>query len=367
MEIIRNHLSINAKMPRWPSNGDYSEGIRCLGLKLPLANDMLHCQVTMTANTLLTSCLTKKAPVIQYLQGTEITPDPGARKIEETGLEPNGSSSSHRCKVSVLMVGRNRWREEKKLIYTIEALNAQLGCFNIELSNTGPPPEVKIKDGKVDQVVENGIRDNITMMIKNTVNAVVVLLPSKSRPLYEYIKSLYELRLAFYSVCIDASKFAGAENDKGYYFQTALKVNIKTGGQNQVGGPGASKAIDLDSTLIVGIDIMSPPKKATDGANGTILMVASIKSDLSQWPAAVRITDKQPMHQGLSNLFATRIDLWKQKNEGRLQKRIIIYHNGLSEKGCTPKIKDFRHIIEREAREAKLTLLAVKKDYHTKL
>ncbi|KAL8798915.1 MAG: hypothetical protein Q9182_006287 [Xanthomendoza sp. 2 TL-2023] len=117
------------------------------------------------------------------------------------------------------------------------------------------------------------------------VKAIVFMLPTKSRPLYEYIKSVCDVRQGIHNVCIDSLKLASAENDNGYSFQTALKLNIKTGGRNRVLHSYCMETIDLKSTMIVGIDIMTAPKKGkTTPNNDVLLMVSSISQTSPNGP-----------------------------------------------------------------------------------
>lgn len=377
VDIVKNRT---AKLPQWLSNGDYSDDTRYPGLKMPLAGTLSLCQITMTADTLMTSCQTKIAPMIQYREGTKTETVSGSWSIMSTGMKPPTSLVSNginapppvemRCCAAVLVVGCGGWPASEQASKTIQALRAQLQVFGVTLSKESPL-RVVMEDGKLTQQVQADIRGKI-VEIKKKAEAVVIMLHRKSRLLYDYLKQLCDLEVGVHSVCLDASKLAiglaMCGNNNGYCFQTALKINVKTGSHNQVLQHGNLGASDLEGTLIVGVEMMTPLVKGKAGAKKMALMAASVNPELSQWPAAVCVLGKESLQQNLSDLLATRIDLWKQLNKGRIIQRIIIYHSGLLEDACAFKLLEgFKSAIEAKAKEAKLTLLAVTKDHHTKM
>ncbi|KAL8697535.1 MAG: hypothetical protein Q9224_002263, partial [Gallowayella concinna] len=369
MQITKNALVANAKMPQWLDNYDGSERSRHLGLKMPLANDLSTCQISVTADALLMSCRTKKAPAIKYLEGKEFAPHSGAWSLKLSGLEAKRTVPS-RDKVAVLVIKQGRWPADEQMIKTLQALQDRLKSFGLSLSKTGAPSTIVMKDGKLEQGVKDEIRTKVTAAMKGEkAKAIVIMLPTKSRPLYNYIKSVCDVRQGIHSVCIDSLKLASAENDNGYSFQTALKLNVKTGGRNQVLHSCHMETIGLSSTMIVGIDIMIGPKKGKDIASDVLFMVSSITADLSQWPAAIRkVPNNQPLHQALSDLLETRIALWKKKNSSSANpKSILIYHNGLTSNTAASEIAAFKHTLSAKYNHTPFTLIAVHKDHHTKL
>ncbi|KAL8900731.1 MAG: hypothetical protein Q9207_005556 [Kuettlingeria erythrocarpa] len=365
MEIFKNRT---ARIPKWLSSGDYSDDTRYPGLKMPLAETPSLCQITMTASTLLTSCRTKTAPMIQYREGTKIEAVSGSWDMESTGMkpsncsEPNGTTSPTqvkvRCKASMLTVGCGEWPASVKATETIQTLRAQLRVFGIALSDASPL-QVQMADDRLKPRVQADIRSRISE-IKGKAEAVVIMLHHKSRLLYDYVKRICDVEYGVHSVCLDASKLAMGENNNGYCFQTALKLNVKTGGRNQVLARGQSK-IELDTTQIMGIDITTQTK---DGPGSVVLMVASTGSSLSQWLPGVRMLDNQPVEQVVSGLLRTQLNSWKQKHDGRVPSRIVIYHKGLMEQ---IRATDVARAIGEQAGKAKVTFIAVSKDHHTKM
>jgi eukaryotic translation initiation factor 2C len=60
-------------------------------------------------------------------------------------------------------------------------------------------------------------------------------------------------------------------------------------------------------------------------------IVASVDSNLAQWPAAIRIQDpKQEMVSALDQLLKSRLRLWRERNS-KLPENILVYRDGISE------------------------------------
>ncbi|KAI4269176.1 MAG: hypothetical protein L6R38_007563 [Xanthoria sp. 2 TBL-2021] len=367
MQMVSEGITSHAKMPRWPSNGIDSNGIRSSGLRLPIADNMLNCQVTMTANALMTPCRVKMAPAIVYPGQKEFSPTSGSWTIDQTGIIYSDSNPSVRCKTAVLMIGCSRWAADEKIAKTLTALHDRLGSFGIDLTSTPSPLKVSMKGNKLSPKVEDDIKSKISTLLEDKTTAVVIMLSSRSKQVYEYVQKLCDVCLGIHSVCIDTYKLAAADNDNGYCFQTALKLNMKTGNRNQSLASPRLASVDLKNTMFVGIDVMIPPATTKEGTKPVVLIVSSINSDLSQWPSAVRVIDKQPLEQALSDLLSTRISLWMKKNKAASPANLIIYHKGLTEAVCASEISSLEQTIGKTMKQASFTLIAVNKDHHTKL
>ncbi|KAL9003129.1 MAG: hypothetical protein Q9180_009927, partial [Flavoplaca navasiana] len=308
-------ITNEANMPRWLSNGIVNDETRSSGLKLPIAENMKDCQITMVCATLINPCRIKTAPAIVYSGHDKFSPRAGTWTIDQTGLTSNNNSSNARCKVAVLMFGSSRWVADEKITDTLRSMHNQLGSFSIGLVSTSSPIKVALKDHKIGPELKHEIKSNVLNMAKDNVAAVVFILPSRSKSIYEHIKRLCDLDLGIHSVCIDAHKLAAADNDRGYCFQTALKLNMKMGGQNQRLDSKPLRSVSLRSTMIVGIDVMMPAPIAQKRPKRVVLMVSSIDPDLSQWPASVQVArNKDSTAQAVKYLLSTRIELWKKKN-----------------------------------------------------
>ena len=136
------------------------------------------------------------------------------------------------------------------------------------------------------------------------------------------------------------------------------------GGQNQRLDSQPLQSISLRSTMIVGIDVMTPTPIANKRPNPVVLMVSSIDPDLSQWPASVQVArNKDSTAQTVKHLLSTRIELWKKKNT-ICPGNVIVYHKGLTKSMDTDEAASIR---KGTGNQANITLIAVNKDHHTKI
>ncbi|KAL8994258.1 MAG: hypothetical protein Q9169_005727 [Polycauliona sp. 2 TL-2023] len=365
MQMISNGFMNHKNAPKWLSNTVDNNCIRFPGLKLPLTlNNSPSCQVAMTADT-INYCRIKTAPSLGYANAKQFSPTTGTWSVTQTGMISNSSPTDLRCKVAVLTIGRSRLMGKQDFDTTLTALHSWLGSFGMGLSNGTSVPDCAMPKGKLTSKMEEDIKSNITTLMAEdkVVKAVVVLLSSKSKPLYNYVKHLCDKVLGVHSVCIDTHRLAAAPNDKGYWFQTSLKLNAKTGGRNQSLASSRSESLDLKHTMIVGIDMMGPSSMTTGVTKPIVLMISCTGHDLSQWPATVRIQDTESLKQTVSALVNDRIKQWKKKSASPSLANVIIYYKGLSEASYDDELVG----LPGEMKGIKLTLLAANKDHHAKL
>ena len=131
--------------------------------------------------------------------------------------------------------------------------------------------------------------------------------------------------------------------------------------------------------MVVRFDTISPTRHAHEGAKSIAAMVASCASNLSQWPAKVKVLDDKPVDDVLAQLLMERLGFWKKKSfrvsqgSGKYPKNIIIYRNGLTlmdEKAWKAELRSIETAFKAKWAkdgEPKLTLIAVNKDHHAKL
>ena len=221
MHMVSSGITNEANMPRWLSNGIVNDETRSSGLKLPLAENLKNCQITMICATLINPCRIKTAPAIVYSGYERFSPRARTWTIDQTGLTSNNTTNSNaRCKVAVLMIGSSRWVADEKITDTLQSLHNQLGHVSIGLVSTSSPLKVvALRDNKISPKLEIEMKSHVSDMAKDKVAAVVFMLPSRSKPVYEYIKRLCDMDLGIHSVCIEAHKLAAADNDRGTAFR----------------------------------------------------------------------------------------------------------------------------------------------------
>ena len=83
--------------------------------------------------------------------------------------------------------------------------------------------------------------------------------------------------------------------------------------------------------MVIGIDVTHPPPGA-EGAPSVAAVVASCDKYLSQWPADLRINKSgQEMVEMLREMLITRLEHYKNVNNQRLPKNLLIYRDGVGE------------------------------------
>jgi len=227
-----------------------------------------------------------------------------------------------------------------------------LKARGIPLDEAGKPEKITMARLKFDESVQTKIEEVLGSLVKRA-NAVLVVLPYKMKPLYDYVKSQCDIKFGIHSLCFISPKFI---DENRPFFHLALKLNLKTGGQNQALTSVTRKTLRLEETMVVGIQIMLPPKQAASNAEGFIATVASSGGALSHWPAHVQVLDKEPLNEVFLALLKDRMITWRTQhrkpdrtlNGGQSQtqqyeqqqelKNILIYHVGPAHKACTDAI-----------------------------
>lgn len=163
---------------------------------------------------------------------------------------------------------------------------------------------------------------------------LLVLLPEPDTATYNRIKQIGDIRTGIHTVCVVASKFIkNTPNANAQYLaNVALKFNLKLGGCNQSLDDARLGIIAEGRTMVVGLDVTHPSPNSAANAPSISGIVASIDKELSQFPAAVGINPpRKEMINGLSDLFMSRLNLWRKNNNGTLPENVLIYRDGVSE------------------------------------
>ena len=347
-------LVSTATIPKWIHNINAKDDIRYPGLKQSLERNLPECQISMTLGSLAVPCRMRTAPLIEYAKGKEVRPDAGTWKMDSITLAPSKQS----LKVSILLIGSTQWTASGKVINTLKQLGNRLSHHGLTHHQiVEPHNSVAMDNQRLDKHVQNQIESSLKSLASNA-DLVVTVLPFEMKPLYDYIKRQSDIESGIHNICVIASRLAGDNN--GYFFHIALKLNLKSGGQNQVLKPNQRNIIKLDKTMIVGLDTITPPKKAASGSKGIAAIVASSNGSLSHWPADFQVLEDKPLQEQLTHLLKRRLNLWKRSN-GHAPQNVLIYHNGLSDKCCTDEVSSFQ-----KACGVPMTLVAVNKDHQAK-
>ena len=206
---------------------------------------------------------------------------------------------------------------------------------------------------------------------------LLVILPAKDIQLYNKIKLLGDVRYGVHTICVVASKFT--KGDPQYFGNVSLKFNLKLGGINQSVDNVTKMLVDVDKTMLVGIDVTHPSPGSANNTPSVAAIVASIDKSLGQFPADLRIqTGRQEMVADLCDMMKTRLQLWKTL--GRHQsfpENILIYRDGVSEGQFDLVLEKELPLIRRACTEVypataskeglpKITIVIVGKRHHTR-
>ena len=163
----------------------------------------------------------------------------------------------------------------------------------------------------------------------------------KTGDFYQQIKYLGDCVYGVQTICIVYNKFIKFNKFEGttgpdsqYAANIALKLNLKLGGVNHK----LSQDLELirdGKTMIVGYDVTHPtnmPAGKADSAPSLVGIVASVDSDLAQWPSETwEQSSRQEMLSGqLVQAFINRLARWRKANP-KPPENIIIYRDGVSE------------------------------------
>jgi len=202
-----------------------------------------------------------------------------------------------------------------------------------------------------------------------------VVLPSEAPEKYADIKNFADRKYGIHTLCAIRRKIFETKGRAAYLANLAFKVNLKIGGSNHLVGPDNLQFIHEGRTMIVGIDVTHPSPSSSADAPSVAGMVASIDSQLGQWPGILRAQQsRQEMVADLQMMLESRLDLWKSKGGHREYPEIIIvYRDGVSEGQYHIVLDEELPLLRRACarkyapgRQPSMTLVVVGKRHHTR-
>ncbi|KAK3316364.1 ribonuclease H-like domain-containing protein [Apodospora peruviana] len=148
------------------------------------------------------------------------------------------------------------------------------------------------------------------ILLKERPEFLLVILPDKNTLIDNAVKLMGDVEFGIQTVCVVQNKIFEPNGQLGYFANVGLKVNLKFGGVNHK----FQKDIPLikaGKTMVVGYDVTHPTNLAPGVSNAPSMvgLVASIDSDLGQWPAVA----------------------WTNPSRGRLPENLLIFRDGVSE------------------------------------
>ncbi|PIL23418.1 Argonaute [Ganoderma sinense ZZ0214-1] len=181
---------------------------------------------------------------------------------------------------------------------------------------------------------------------------VLVLLPAADKFIYQGIKRLADVQLGVHTVhmLLPTARGSRSSIQHQYFSSVALKVNAKLGGVNHRLDAGSMRWLTgtgKKTTMVMGIDVTHPGTGSLPGTPSLAAVVASVDDEFVQFPASFALQkpdwnkDSKEMVEDLTRMTMERLQLYQQKNKGRLPDRIIVFRDGVSD-------GQYKHVILHE-------------------
>ncbi|CAJ2501891.1 Uu.00g047440.m01.CDS01 [Anthostomella pinea] len=179
---------------------------------------------------------------------------------------------------------------------------------------------------------DDPVLDKNLEVAAQALDLLLIILPERLVPIYNRIKQLGDVKFGIHTICTVGHKLK-KEKGQDHMSNVALKFNLKLGGNNQSVDRSRLGLIAEDKTMLVGIDVTHPSPGSLKTAPSVAAMVASVDSQLGQWPATLSIqTARQELVDSLKGMLKSHLRLWKTKGKHTaLPENIIIYRDGVSE------------------------------------
>jgi eukaryotic translation initiation factor 2C len=219
----------------------------------------------------------------------------------------------------------------------------QLTSYGIKIEKTltpSPPVMIEVLDRNNWDKIEEVLDSEFEVVAKKGIRWLWISIPFHDAYLYATLKKLGDTKYGIHTVVIcdeNAQKVVqrnlggSTSNDLGLIGNEALKFCAKSGGLSWAMDPAGLRLVDSD-TIVIGIDVTHPSPASQLRAPSIAAIVGSYDSQLSGWAADLRTqTSRVEMVEGLTSMMKGRLELFREKNKGRLPSKIIVYRDGVSE------------------------------------
>ena len=342
------------------------------GLKFPMGPVPPQLTVEATVASSLVPYRELLSPGITYANGHSPDTSSGAWRTESLAFKPG----KKKPQVALLRIAPSSWTNDQKVVGTRQELQEYLCQSGIPLNGGISDKAVDMDPHKFDKKAKNAISEALKPFTKSDdPTLVVIVLPSDDQCLYDFVKNQCDIVYGIHNICIIARNILRKnrkDKDSGVHFpQIGLKLNLKTGGQNQILNQ-SFHSIPLGKTMIIGLETVKPSSHAREGARIIAAMVASKDHTLSQWPARVRLLEYENNPEEFGDLLKSQLEMWKARNDV-YPENILIYHNGLvgdNSAACEGEISIFKKACEAtypKSSRPKITLIAVNKNHQAQL
>ncbi|KAH7092237.1 ribonuclease H-like domain-containing protein [Paraphoma chrysanthemicola] len=169
---------------------------------------------------------------------------------------------------------------------------------------------------------------------KSNAQLVVLMLPWPDKRIYTDFKNLADRQFGLRTLCVaNPGKLDKPVDAQKYMANIAQKINIKYGGIN-----ASVEGIDLKTTLVLGADVVHPPKTAFDESPSIASMVGSTDKEGGAYRGVMRLQSKDKRDREIidevqsmvSQLIENWLDATRKGTKESLPKHIIYYRDGVS-------------------------------------
>ncbi|KAF8551548.1 Piwi-domain-containing protein [Imleria badia] len=245
-------------------------------------------------------------------------------------------------------------------------------CVEVRL----PPQSNRFRDNAIEEI-ERALR---SLMEQAAPELVLIMLSDEDKAIYNGLKRLCDLRLDIATVCMQSAKVRKPGGQVQYFANIALKVNMKLGGINHKLDANSGVWLKSASTMIMGMDVTHPTGGiSADGTPSIVAVVASVDKHFAQYPATLALRkskveierDQDSGDNVLRDMFISRFELYKIRNNGELPERVILYRDGVSESQFV-QVREYELTQLKSAfehfgsYEPKLSIVVCGKRHHTR-
>ncbi|QLL32434.1 hypothetical protein HG536_0C06030 [Torulaspora globosa] len=172
------------------------------------------------------------------------------------------------------------------------------------------------------------------------VYVLFVLARGNDAGIYNRLKEIADLRFGVLNSCVVWDSFS--KNSPQYNTNAVMKMNLKLQGTNHSLDAKDMELLTDKATglpfLVIAADVTHYPEK---DQNSIAAMVGSYEKTFSKFPGDYMLQDEpgEEIISRIGELVASRLDLYREKNNGKLPPRVLFYRDGVSETQLSQVVK----------------------------
>ena len=178
-----------------------------------------------------------------------------------------------------------------------------------------------------DDDIDKALTEHLKKAANEGVQILLVVLPSKSKKIYNRVKFLADIKYGVHTICVLKEKIG---KGAAFWANIALKFNAKLGGVNHTIPSQDLGFLWKEASMVLGIGVAHPSVDSIDGAPSIAAVVGSVDQNFAHWPASLQTNpSKEEMVLRLADMVEERLRAFWKRNKV-LPKNILIYRDGKS-------------------------------------